>query len=106
MIGNLQVVRIYTYSFIKKVKLNKSASYIVFFFDKLEKNYFVKEIKHVLRAFIAWWNLLREFNPWLRIGFSPICALLNFSVEGDFYDYFVIALGKEKRNLWVGGSGW
>ena len=48
-IGCLEVVRIY--SFRKEIKL---ASYIAFLFVKSETNNFIKEIKHILRAFIVW----------------------------------------------------
>ena len=50
MVGCLQVVRIY--SFMKEIKVYIRASYVVFVFVKTENN-FIKEIKHVLRAFIA-----------------------------------------------------
>ena len=52
VVGLLQVVRIY--NFMKEMTLYSRASYIVFFFAKTENNNFIKEIKHVLRAFIAW----------------------------------------------------
>ena len=52
MVGRLQVVRIY--SFMKEIKVYISALYIVFLFVKTENNNFLKEIKHVLPAFIAW----------------------------------------------------
>ena len=48
----MQVVRIY--SFIKEIELYIRASYTVFLFVKLENDNFIKEIKHVLRAFIDW----------------------------------------------------
>ena len=51
MVGCLQVVRIY--SFMEEIKLCIRASYIVFFFFKTENNNFIKEIKHVFRAFIS-----------------------------------------------------
>ena len=51
-IGWLQVVRIY--SFMKETKLYKRASHIAFLFVKSETNKFIKEIKYVIRAFIAW----------------------------------------------------
>ena len=54
MVGCLQVVRIY--SFMKEIKVYIRASYISFLFVKTENNNFIKEIKHVLRAFIAWWK--------------------------------------------------
>ena len=54
MIDCLQVVRIY--SFMKEIKLYKRASYIDFLVVKSETNNFMKEIKHVLCAFITWWK--------------------------------------------------
>ena len=52
------------------------------FLVKTENNNFIKEIKHVLRVFIAWWKTrqsLWEFssrwNPRLRLGFSLIYFL-------------------------------
>ena len=48
--GCLQVLRIY--SFMKEITVYIRASYIVFLFVKT-KNNFIKEIKHVLRAFMA-----------------------------------------------------
>ena len=53
-IGCLHVARIY--NFMEEIKLYKRASFIVVLFVKLETNNFIKEIKHVLRAFIAWWK--------------------------------------------------
>ena len=53
LIGCLQVVRIY--SFTKEIKFYTRASYIVFLFVKSENN-FIKQIKYVLRDFIAWWK--------------------------------------------------
>ena len=53
IVGYLQVVRIC--SFMKEIKVFIRASYIVFVFVKME-NSNIKEIKHVLRAFIAWWK--------------------------------------------------
>ena len=54
MVGHLQVVRIY--SFIKEFKVYTHSSDIFFLFVKMENNKSIKEIdvKHVLRAFIAW----------------------------------------------------
>ena len=54
----LQVVRIY--SFMKEIKLYnyKRASYIVALYVNSETNNFVKEIKHVLRDFIAIFSIL------------------------------------------------
>ena len=52
MVDYLQIVR--SYSFIREMKLNIRVSYIVFLFVKSENNNFIKEIKHVLRAFITW----------------------------------------------------
>ena len=54
----LQVVRIY--SFMKKIEVYICASYIVFLFVKTENTNFIKEIKHVLRAFIARWKPLQS----------------------------------------------
>ena len=51
MVGCIQVVRIY--SFMKEIKVFIRASYIIFFYV----NNFIKEIKHVLRAFITWRKL-------------------------------------------------
>ena len=60
----------------------KSASYIVFLFVKT-KNNFIKEIKHVLRAFIAWWKtrqILRELSSrWKPSTASWIFTDLEFS---------------------------
>ena len=53
MTGYLQVVKIY--SFMKEIKVSLRASYIIFLFVKT-KNNFIKEVKHVLRAFIASWK--------------------------------------------------
>ena len=53
MVGCFQVVRIY--SFMKEIKVSIRASYLGFLFAKTENN-FIKEIKHVVRAFIAWWK--------------------------------------------------
>ena len=36
------------------------ASYIVFLFVKAKNNNFIKEIKHVIRSFIAWWKPLQS----------------------------------------------
>ena len=54
MVGYLQVVRIY--SFMKKIKVYIRTSYIIFLFIiKMENNYnLIKEIKHVVHAFVAW----------------------------------------------------
>ena len=38
------------------------ASYIVFLFVKTENYNFIKEIKYVFRAFIAWWKPRRTFG--------------------------------------------
>ena len=45
MVGCLQVVRIY--SFMKEIKVDKLALYIVFLFVKMENNNFIKEIKKI-----------------------------------------------------------
>ena len=47
MVGSLQVV-----SFSKEIKGPTCASYVVFPFVKTE-NYFIKEMKHVLRVFLV-----------------------------------------------------
>ena len=52
VVGCLQVVRIY--SFIKEIKVYTGASQVVVFFVKTENNNFIKEIKNVLHALIAW----------------------------------------------------
>ena len=61
----LRVVRIY--SFMKEVKVYIRASYTVFFFITQKIILLKKFIKHVLRAFIAWWKprqcLRRGENP-------------------------------------------
>ena len=51
MVDCLQVVRIH--SLMKEIKVYIPALYIVFLFVKMETNNFIKEIKHVLCAFIA-----------------------------------------------------
>ena len=51
MVNCLQVVRIY--SFMKDIKVYIHASYIVSLIVNTENNNLIKEIKHVLRAFIA-----------------------------------------------------
>ena len=43
-------------SLMKDILVYKLASYIVFLFVKMENNNFIKEIKHVIIAFIAWWK--------------------------------------------------
>ena len=57
MVGCVQVVRIY--SFMREIKVYIWALYIIFLF-KTENNNFIKEIKHVLRASIAWWKPLQS----------------------------------------------
>ena len=49
------------YSFMTEIKIYIRASYIVFLFTKTENNNFVKEIKHVLCAFLAWWKPRQSF---------------------------------------------
>ena len=48
--------------------------YTVFLFVKIENSNFIKEIKHVLRAFVAWWksceNFLTGKNSKLHLRFS------------------------------------
>ena len=46
----------FTVSWKKVAKVYICASYIVFLFVKMENNNFIKEIKHVVRAFIACWK--------------------------------------------------
>ena len=58
IVGCLQAVRIY--SFMKEIKVYIRASYIIFLFVKTEYN-FIKEIKHVLDAFIDWWKPRQSF---------------------------------------------
>ena len=58
MVGCLQVVWVFTVSW-KKIKVYTRALYIVFLFVITEIN-FIKEIKHVLRAFIAWWKTFQS----------------------------------------------
>ena len=48
----LQVMRIY--NFVEEIKLYIHTSFIIFPLVLSENNNFIKEIKHVLRAFIAW----------------------------------------------------
>ena len=43
-----------TSTFVLSILVYIWASYIVFFFVKMENNNSIKEIKHVLLAFIAW----------------------------------------------------
>ena len=67
MVGCLQVVRIY--SFMKEIKVYIRASYIVFLFVNNENNNFIKEIKHVVHAFITCWKsrqCLWEFSSWWK----------------------------------------
>ena len=52
MTACLQAVRIYR--LMKEMKLYERALYIVFYLIKSETNNNIKEIKHVLSAFIAW----------------------------------------------------
>ena len=56
VVSCLQVVKIY--SFMKEIKVYIRALHIVFLFFKKKNNNFIKEIKHVVRASIAWWK------PW------------------------------------------
>ena len=58
MVGCLQVVKIW--NFTKETKLYKRASEIVFLFVMMQNNNLIKEIQHVLRAFIAWWKPLQS----------------------------------------------
>ena len=51
MVGCVQVVRIYSY--MKEIKLDTCAMYVVFFFVKTENNFIKKQIIHVLRGFIV-----------------------------------------------------
>ena len=51
MVGCLQVVIIY--SFVNEIEVDICTSYIVFLVVTM-KNSLIKEIKHVIRAFIAW----------------------------------------------------
>ena len=52
MVGCMQVVKIF--SFMKKIKVYKRASYIAFLLVTTKINNFIKEIKDFLRAFTAW----------------------------------------------------
>ena len=63
MVGCLQVMRIY--SFMEEIKVYIHDLYIVFLFVKTE-NKFIKEIKHVLCAFITWWKTLQSLWELLR----------------------------------------
>ena len=65
----------------KEIKLYIRASYIVFFFVKKKNDNLIKEIKHVLREFIAWRkpekvceNFRAGKNPQLRLGFPLISS--------------------------------
>ena len=49
-----QVVRSYT--FMKEINVYIRALHIVFLFVKTENYDFIREIKHVIRSFIAWWK--------------------------------------------------
>ena len=89
VIGCLQIVRIY--SFMKEIKVYIRASYIVFLFVKI-KNNFIKEIKHVLRAFIAlWkprqslWELLSRWKASTASLSSSICFLILPNVRLGFH---------------------
>ena len=42
------------YSFMKEIKVYIRVSYIVLLFVTTRNDNFIKEIKHVIRAFIAW----------------------------------------------------
>ena len=62
----------------KEIKVYIRALYIVFLFVKTENNNFIKEIKYVLRAFIAWWKTgqsLWEFSS----SWKPSTALRVFT---------------------------
>ena len=61
-------------------EFTERASYSVCLFVKTENNNFIKEIKHVVRAFIAWWKPRRTYgrireqiseNQRPSRGFSP-----------------------------------
>ena len=54
MVGCLQVEK--NYCSMKELKIYIRPSCIVFLFAKTENNNFRKEMKHVLRVFIAWWK--------------------------------------------------
>ena len=108
MVGCLQVVRIY--SFMKEIKVYIRALYIVFLFVKTENNNFIKEIKHALPAFIAWWKpcpvvvvvrqslweLSSRWKPWLCLGFSRICCRILTNVRLGFYQAI-----KARRNCFI-----
>ena len=90
VVGNLQVVRMY--SFMKEIKVYIRASYIVFLFAKTQNNNFIKEIKHFLCAFVArrnsWqslWEFSSRWKPQLRLGFFLICSQNLPTVHLDFH---------------------
>ena len=74
-----QVVRIY--SFMNEIKVCIRASYIVFLNVKTENINFIKEIKHVFRAFIAWWkprqSLWKFSSRWKILNASRVVADLR-----------------------------
>ena len=95
----LQVVR--SYSFMKEIQVYILALYIVFPFVMTENNNFIKEIKHVISAFIAWWKprkSLRKFssrwNSRLRLGFLLMCSRILPNVRLGFYQAM-----KARRNV-------
>ena len=77
MVGCLQVTKIY--SFMKEIKAYIRPPHIVFLFIKTEIINFIKEIKHVLRAFIAWWKPRLMFGRILDCVSDFPRSVLEFS---------------------------
>ena len=70
MFGSVSKLWEFNYCFMKEIKVYIHASYIFFRFVKMGNNNFTKEIKHVLRVFIAWWKpwqSLWEFSTASRV---------------------------------------
>ena len=93
----LQVVKIY--SFMRQIKLHKRASCIVFLFVKAKNNDFIKETKHVLRAFIVWWKLGKVCES------SRAGETLDWVSRSDFQCSAhrilpIVRLGYQQLRLW------
>ena len=53
-------------------------SYIVFLFVNMENDHFIEEIKHVIRASIAWWKPLQSWGEFLS-RWKPSTVSLVFT---------------------------
>ena len=82
----------------RKLSVHMHFVYIVFLFLKTEYDNFIKEVKHVLHAFIAWWKPRWMFGRIReQISENPRCSQ-RFSPAWEFSQTFASVFTRQWRH--------